>query len=240
MTNAFCNWREEDVVDLVYGNLSDEKQIQLHLHLNDCEHCAAVYREWSAILNPTEPLPLPSPTVKRRLLRRIALENWLSSMRTHLTAIYPAMRTAALLLCIVGLFSLHEGAVSPSELSPADLPRTAVTRDVSMVMDPHTVLHVVPVDSSDTKSYVWVNDASNEILILTEGLSPLTEKDYQVWFISQNRRSHVGLLRWKDGMAHLYFRGGELRQVENIAVSIEPKGGSFIPTGPDTIFVNLR
>lgn len=235
MTNAFCIWREEEIADLILGKLAEEKRVHLQRHLADCERCAALLRDWSAMLGPAESLPLPSPTLKRRLMRRIAFERWRSSITNRLRAGYLMTRAAVLLLCLAGLFALQRDSGSP-----ADLPKAAGIQDVTMVMDPHTVLHVVPVVHSNVKSYVWVNDTSNEMLILTEGLVPSEEVDYQVWFITQDRRSHVGLLHWQNGMAHLYFQGRELGQAENIAVSIEPKGGSYTPTGPDTIFVNLK
>ncbi|WP_126428473.1 anti-sigma factor domain-containing protein [Brevibacillus marinus] len=237
MSNA-CFWREEEMADLILGNLAEEKRVRLQRHLADCERCAALFRDWSAVLAPLDPRPQPSPSLKRRLLRRIACERWRSSILERLRTGSQVARAAVLLVCLVSLVGLF--AVQRENVVPADLPDASVTRDVAMVMDPHTVLHVVPIVPGNVKSYVWINDTSNEMLILTDGLVPSAEIDYQVWFITEDRRSHVGLLHWQDGMAHLYFRGGELRQVENIAVSIEPKGGSFRPTGPDAIFVNLR
>lgn len=234
MNNA-CFWREEEIADLLLGKLAAEKRVQLQRHLADCDRCAALVQDWSTLLAPSEPMPQPSLSLERRLLRRVAMERWISSLVDRLRANAWVWRTAVLLICIGSLFALQRESVAP----PA-LPDAAVTRDVAMVMDPHTVLYVVPVVPGNVKGYVWVNDTSNEMLILTEGLVPSAEIDYQVWFITKDRRFHVGLLHWQDGMAHLYFRGGELRQVENIAVSVEPKGGSFRPTGPDTIFVNLR
>lgn len=233
MNNA-CFWREEEIADLLLGKLEAEKRVQLERHVADCDRCAALLRDWSAILAPAEPKPHPSPSLKRRLLQRIVVERWISRLH-RLRASAWVWRAAVLLLCIGSLFVLQR-----ESLAPPVPPNAAVTRDVAMVKDPHTVLYVVPVVPGNVKSYVWVNDTSNEILILTEGLMPSAEYDYQVWLITKDKRFDVGLLHWQDGMARLYFQGGVLRQVENIAVSVEPKGGSFVPTGPDAIFVNLR
>ncbi|MBO8163355.1 MAG: anti-sigma factor [Brevibacillus sp.] len=236
MTNASCSWREEEVIDLVLGKLSADKEARLMLHLPHCQKCSASHREWSALLGDGASLPMPSPSIRHRLKRRITWSSRLTTIRRRIFA-KPAVRWAVpvLALCAASLLALPRGNPVPPEL-----PTEVLTREMSLVMDPHTVLHVVPVDSGHLKGYIWINNASNELLILTDGLSPLVEKDYQVWFITENRRSHVGLLGWKDGIAHLYFRGGELRQAENIAITIEPKGGSFSPTGPDTIFLNLK
>jgi hypothetical protein len=235
MTNTFCSWREEEIADLLMDKLTEEKRVQLNRHLLVCERCSALYREWSDVLSPAETLPSPSPTLKRRLMKRVAFDRWTATFIDRLRTASLATKAGLLALCLVGLFALQRDSVIPSAPPvAADLP------DVAMVMDPQTVLHVVPSAPGDAKFYVWVNDASNEMLILTKGLTPSAEIDYQVWLVTRGRRSHVGLLHWQNGMAHLYFQGGELGQAENVAVSIEPKGPVFRPTGPDAIFVNLR
>lgn len=237
MSNASCIWREEEIADYLLGRMAEGKRRDLQLHLLSCTRCAELHREWSAILEPSEamPMPTPSPTLKRRLLRRIAFERWLSWRKKDIGAAIAVKRAAVLFLCLMSLFFFQRDSGLPDERTlAANLP------NMDIVMDPHTVLHVASVVPSHAKSYVWVNNTSNEMLILTKGLAPLPETDYQVWFITEDRRSRVGLLRWENGIAQLYFQGGELGLVENIAVSVEPKGGSFTPTSPDAIFVNLR
>lgn len=237
MSNASCIWREEEIADYMLGRMAEEKRRQLQLHLASCTRCTELRREWSAILQPEEAMsmPTPSPTLKRRLMRRIAYERWFSRRKKKIEAAFAVRRTAVLFLCLMSLFFFQrDSGPSDERTLAAHLP------NMGIVMDPHTVLHVASVAPSHAKSYVWVNNTSNEMLILTKGLAPLPETDYQVWFITQDRRSRVGLLRWENGIAQLYFQGGELGLVENIAVSVEPKGGSFTPTSPDAIFVNLR
>lgn len=237
MSNASCIWREEEIADYLLGRMAEEKRRDLQFHLLSCSRCAELHREWSAILEPSEDMPMltPSPTLKRRLMRRISYERWFSRRKKEVKAAIPVRRAAVLFLGLMSLFFFQrDSGLSDEGALAAHLP------NMDIVMDPHTVLHVASVVPSHAKSYVWVNNTSNEMLILTKGLAPLPETDYQVWFITQDRRSRVGLLRWENGIAQLYFQGGELGLVENIAVSVEPKGGSFTPTSPDAIFVNLR
>jgi anti-sigma-K factor RskA len=189
-----------------------------------------------------KPFASPPPSIKRRLMRRIAWERrrpaWL---RSGLIAGSAVSAAAVLLFSLAGLSGLPEDGSKQAELPAPVLPAAAASiPEAAMVMNPDTVLHIVPVVHSNKKGYIWVNDASHEMLILTEGLTPSEENDYQVWFVKKEGRFRVGLLHWQNGMGHLYFRGSELGEVENIAVSHEPKGGSFVPTGPDAIFVNLR
>ncbi|WP_421616943.1 anti-sigma factor domain-containing protein [Brevibacillus sp. TJ4] len=234
MNRESCTWREENIADLAMGRLAHEERLRLEQHLLACSRCASLYREWSEVLSPADTLPSPPPALKRRLMRSISVRRSISSLY-RLRPRLLVLRVGVLALCLIGLFVLQRDSVSP-----ASVPEHEIFPDVTMVMDPETVLHVVPGVPNNAKFYVWVNDSSNEMLILSKDLVPSDEMEYKVWFITRGRRSHVGLLHWQNGMAHLYFQGGELGQVENIAVSIEPKG-SFLPaTGPDAIFVNLR
>lgn len=237
MSKASCVWSEEEVVDFAMGHLPKEKQAQFADHLKQCGDCAALYHDWMMLLSNRDEQQLPSPSLKRRLRRSVMVSNWITSLAGNLRAgKWAAAGTAALLL-LIGVSLYGQKNVTDS----AAAVKQQLLKERAMVMNPGTVLHeATPVNKSSSKAYVWINDDSNEMLFLAEGLDRLEEKDYQVWFIIENNRSKAGVLQWKDGMAHLYVQGGEIRRVENIAISIEPKGGSFIPTGPDAMFVKVK
>jgi anti-sigma-K factor RskA len=238
VSKANCGWLEEEVVDFAMGHLTAEKQAQFAAHLKQCGHCAAVYHEWMMLLSNRDEQQLPSSSVKRRLQRSVMISNWVSSLAGYLrSGKLAAAGGAVALLLLVGVSLYGQESFTDSTAAV----KQQLLKERAMVMDPETVLHeATPVNKSNIRGYVWINDDSNEMLFLAEGLDRLEEKDYQVWFIIENNRSKAGVLQWRDGMAHLYFQGGEIRRVENIAISIEPKGGSFIQTGPDAMFVKVK
>ncbi|MCF6094634.1 anti-sigma factor [Microaerobacter geothermalis] len=244
MTKPFCGWIEEEVVDFVLGKLSPTKQKQFKLHLESCHACAALYHEWSEILNNESIHQMqqaslnPSPSLKRRLRFHLILKKGLSFLSLHPSVSFSMIGFIVLVALVIGLFPNQN---QPSGNGNILAEQNQVFQEIPMMADPRTVRYeAVPVISSDIRGYVWVNDSSNEMLLLVKGLPPLSNNDYQVWFISANKRSNVGLLNLENQIAHLYFRGGKIEQVENIAVSIEPKGGSHTPTGPDTVYINLK
>ncbi|GAA4725012.1 anti-sigma factor domain-containing protein [Brevibacillus fulvus] len=240
MSNTYCHWREEDVVRFVLGQMTGPESSLFSGHLPDCETCAAVCKQWESLLQENTSEPGPSPELKDRLLASIAAEHrkaersgW--ARRFWRKPFYPAASFGLMLILLV----------AATVYSPAPVQQDRGERESwqggKIVNDPRTVLHLaVTTPPNQAKGYVWVNDDSEEILFLAEGLAPLREKDYQVWFIIRNNRLKAGVLQWNGQISHLYFHGGTIHQVEDIAVSIEPKGGSFIPTGPDTFYVKLR
>jgi anti-sigma-K factor RskA len=234
VNKAVCGWLEEDAVDFAQGRLTEGKRHAYREHLGECERCASLVAEWRTILGEKDTRLVPPPRVKRRLLRRYRLMAALAFVSRSFRpafAIPAAIAVASLLLAV----TMVPEATQDQQL------REELFNQNAMVNHPQTIMHqVVPVASTPIKGYVWTNDESNEMFILTEGLEKLAEKDYQVWFVAGHTRSNVGVLQWRGQMAHLYFHGMEMRRVENIAVSIEPKGGSQFPTGPDAIFVKIR
>ncbi|MBR8658331.1 anti-sigma factor [Brevibacillus sp. NL20B1] len=252
MADKHCGVYEEDVIDLVLGKHSAERSEELARHLQHCSRCAALHREWAVILDssgevgaPAERLQpaqetKPSPRLKTRLLRSIDMNNRLPRRR----AAALSSAAACVLLAAMAFVPLRGDEMERAEPSPVFISEPATSLFLTqnrIVNDPKTVLHqAVPVMRTNVRGYVWINDMSNELLILAEGLDPLEEKDYQVWFIIGDSRANAGVLQWKGRMAHLYVHDGDIRRVTNIAVSIEPKGGSFSPTGPEAMIVNIR
>jgi hypothetical protein len=252
VSDKHCGVNEEDVIDLVLGKHSAGRSEELAGHLHHCSRCSALHREWSAILGgsgeagePGElhslaPRTEPSSRLKKRLLHSVDALNRRPWRRR--AAILSS--AACVLLAVLALVPLKGDVMDrgePVAVFPDEPATSLFLKQNRIVNDPKTVLHqAVPVMRTNVRGYVWINDMSNELLLLAEGLDPLEEKDYQVWFIIGDSRANAGVLQWKGRMAHLYFHGGDIRRVKNIAVSIEPKGGSFSPTGPEAMFVNIR
>nr|WP_245203677.1 anti-sigma factor [Ammoniphilus resinae] len=143
-----------------------------------------------------------------------------------------AFTAAALCLLLISGLVLKGLFMSPKE---------EMKKEMAFVMDPKTVQYQVkPKEHRNVKGYVWVNPESNELLLLVNGIQPISEKDYQVWIIYNRERSNGGLIQWRNGMGLLYVQPPNVTQIENIAVTVEPKGGSNLPTAPDAMLVDLK
>ena len=49
----------------------------------------------------------------------------------------------------------------------------------------------------------------------------------------------MGLLHLENGAGQLYKQTKEVKRADTFRISIEPKGGSVYPTGPDFLFIHL-
>lgn len=87
---------------------------------------------------------------------------------------------------------------------------------------------------------VWLNAETEELFIVLQNLSWSYEQDYQAWLMGDQRFINIGLLEHQNGLGHLYRKMKEIKGAEFIRVSIEPKGGSMYPTGPDFLILQLQ
>ncbi|MBO8171770.1 MAG: anti-sigma factor [Bacillaceae bacterium] len=239
MNKQPCTWSEQDIIDFILRKLPADRFRQLETHLPECDVCRERHQEWLTMLQPAEEIAMPSPRLKRKLKRRFLLQKWFSHWRRP-SFIIPAVSLAVIVLIMPVLKPFQPEPDRPL----ASFQNGEVLQDnMTLVMDPHTVQYeVMTLDTPEARGYVWVNPETGELLFLVKGINPPVEKDYQVWFITddhRNIRANAGLLNTTNDMAHLYFRGTEVSRAVHIAVSLEPKGGSDYPTGPDTMFVPL-
>lgn len=115
-------------------------------------------------------------------------------------------------------------------------------RKAELVNDPETNrFHITPVaTTNDVNGAVYVNDVTNELFMHVQGLPPVVEKDYQLWLVHENDDMNSELLEIEDKEAILYYKGDELGDIVLLRVSLERKGGSDEPKGPNTFFVDLK
>lgn len=190
----------------------------------------------SAASRPGAGRAMPGPWLRRRMFAQVVLRKLrllLRPRRYWISAAF-AMAAFALVWC---LFATERQSPPITPASDRE-----IIREMDIAMRPQTVKYaLLPSPSAgEARGFAWVNKPEGELLILIEGLAPAEDQDYQAWFISGSDRSNVGLLRWSNGKAHLYYRGKAVESAENIAVSLEPKGGSYRPTGPDAVWGSLE
>jgi len=87
---------------------------------------------------------------------------------------------------------------------------------------------------------VWLNDRTGELLVMLEGMVPSDERDVQAWLIIREGWLSLGLLKFPEGyQGHLYVRSIWREDREAVALTLEPKGGSLLPTAPESTIVRL-
>lgn len=227
---------EELLIDFVRSQLDENKKEEIQAHINRCERCAANVKEWQLLLKPDDELDVAaSPYVKARIDRSIEQlsEPKITKSKKPIFAFISGV--AVILLCI-GLYA----NIRTQDLT-YEVRQNEEIEEASLVLQPDTNrLDIIPVaNDQDISGNVWINDATNEMLVEVQGLTHLTTNDYQLWVIHTNDRYRSELLKLENGMARVYYRGEDVAGLKLIKASVEPLGGSEQPTGPETFYVDF-
>lgn len=199
-----------------------------------------------------------SPGLRRSLLLRAGV--YAFARRTGRAWRAAAKRPALAASCGLGaavvatLLLLHPFATdgskdAGSELSPAGYARLHEPEGASVLSEPDTVVYQsgeggrpgmaigLPGGAKET---LWLNARTHELFLLMEGLLPSARTDVQAWARSGATNANLGLLSFHDSRAHLYAANVRPEEWESVLLTIEPKGGSAMPTRPETVSIPLR
>ncbi|MET3549141.1 hypothetical protein ABID47_005778 [Paenibacillus favisporus] len=180
--------------------------------------------------------PGPSASLgrKMRLLARLrSLEKGFVRRRRYLV---PAAAAAVVAGCVVaGLFSFkHREMPSADSIDQAFTSKIAVMQSANY--DQYRIPPLPPLHGSGG---VWIDRDSGEMLIVIEGLQPPEEKAYQVWLQHEQRSVSMGMLMTGKAEGKGYYYGYGTMDPDQIVISLEPKGGSRVPTGPEALRVSV-
>ncbi|WP_274650768.1 anti-sigma factor [Paenibacillus humicola] len=243
-------YREEDWIDWLLGHKSPVEFASMHEHLSVCPQCRNTAAEWRPLLQNAE-MPeayaepsaiMPSESVRRSLRAHVATRGLLrrlhSGLFRHKGWAAGLIAAAVLLLCLTGLFRTVYVPKEQRDLYVAEHEPDAV----SFLNDPRTAsFRVQSLNDEVGDGYVWFNDSSREVFVLLEGVLPSDSHVLQAWAVNGSGHANLGLLRHDEvSKAHFYFKGDELAKVDNIALTVEPSGGSRMPTSPDAIVFRLQ
>ncbi len=157
---------------------------------------------------------------------------------------------AMVLLAVFALRGLLPDAGATHEASalpPMTYAQLHVPEGAAMMAQPDTkMIAVAPAWLPDAPEsvgkrtvMVWMNGRTKEMFVLFEGVLPAGSRDVQAWAKIRQVQTNLGLLEFHQAQGHLYSHGRSLADVEELAFTIEPKGGSLRPTAPETARVKL-
>ncbi|GIO98069.1 hypothetical protein J14TS5_31550 [Paenibacillus lautus] len=178
---------------------------------------------------------LPPKRVRSRLMRAAYIRSLQGRLRIKKDVVLQALSGALLILLIAGLFNLkgNEGQTH------AAFEHTVSQRIADMQSEDTERYVIQPVEPFYGNGSVWLKRRSGEMLIVVNGLHSLEEKDYQVWLQDEDRLSSAGFMLVQDPQGKSYYYGFGAEKAKRIVVSMEPKGGSRRPTGPEAVLVNM-
>ncbi|MBB6730471.1 anti-sigma factor [Cohnella zeiphila] len=196
----------------------------------------------------------PPPSATSRLKRRLRTavvwygigRKW--SARWRAAAQRPAWLTLAgtgvALVLFAGLLLVNRSGGESGTVSPERYAELHEPNGAAVMSRPDTVVYKLdrgsPGTSADTKETVWINVRTHEMFLLLEGMLPSDSLDVQAWAQSDGGNANLGLLQFHQNQAHLYSRNVRPELWKALLLTIEPKGGSRLPTTPQTASIRLN
>jgi len=265
MNDSRCGVPEERWIDWHLKRLPADAAEAMERHLLHCADCRRVCGQWAQWLG-TEEVDAtgerepggraetaglyPSERVYRSLRREVVKRGLRNrALRRPLWWIGGAAVTV-LLLAGIALRGLLPDAGVPQEaaaLPPMTYAQLHVPEGAAMMAQPDTkMVAIVPAGLPDAPEsigkrtvMVWMNGRTKEMFVLFEGVLPAGSRDIQAWGRIKQVQTNLGLLEFHQSQGHLYSHDRSLADVEELAFTIEPKGGSLRPTAPETARVKL-
>lgn len=259
---------EEKLVDYVMNRLGETDRLRVAGHVAQCARCAEKLREWELLMQVPEMQSLclprqdaavmdegiavlqeqrsarqvretlePPARLGRRLKARASLRSLRIKVWHNRRFIFPGAAAAALAIFLfVGLFTFKHQADPSSE----SIERQVSTKIAFMQSADYDKYSIAPLPPLHGPGGVWLNPDSGELLIVMDGLTPSEEKDYQVWLQHEQQSFSAGMMLTRNLQGKGYYYGFGIMNPDRIVISLEPKGGSRVQTGPEAVRINVN
>lgn len=226
---------EEKIIDYALGNIAQNNIHDLEEHIQSCPKCRESLNNWQGIFD-EEIAEKPSADLDEKIWSRVV--NQTTPVRKNRKPlIFTIGSAAAIILLAIGLIYYRQ-SITPA---PYQVAHNEEINTDEILFTPETrQMEVIPVaDFNDVQGNLWVNDTRKEMLLEVDGLIQHTDYDYQLWIIYNNNDIDGEVLPIYNGSSKIYFKGMDIQEFKKIKASLEPTGGSEIPTGPETFVIPL-
>lgn len=226
-----CNFQSDArIIDFILGNLDSREATILAAHFQQCHQCHATFLSWQETLSVEE--TMPSSSLKKRVFhsfkKKAKKKKWRFSDLKPITL--QSAGLAVIGIALISIFLFH-----PDQSNPIN------HNESLLVMDDATdIYEFEPPMALNSKGYAMVNNHTSEIYLFIDGLSPIENKDFQAWIKTQNGLYNAGIIQLLDGKGQIYQQRGPSGKVEYIIVSLEPKGGSQLPSNKNSHLINVK
>lgn len=227
---------EQKLIDYILGNNSTKEQNQIQHHINNCTKCITNLEKWQRILTVKDgEKALPTPWAKEEVWKKMnAIDkkfSWTSRLGLGIGSL--------------SLFSILILSVFLLKHTPEDPIHVTQNEDKQIelfVNKPDTQqLNIIPVShEKPLNGNLWVNNLTEQMLLEVDGFTQLINQDYQLWIIYTDENVQGVIIPIQDGSARLFMENMDVNNFKHIKASVEPKGGSSFPTGPDAFIVEFN
>lgn len=225
---------EEAILDYVRGNLDEYQENFITHHINECKSCKTTYELWTTIFQDLSTELTPPSHLKKSLMRKIKKKHYKNSR----PAFVIFSMSFALIMLLIGY------TINPTHRTPNPKPQSFITYQNTaqpfLISEDTDIYEITPDMNQPIKGYAWINNQSNEMMLLVDGLHPISLNDYQAWIKTTNELKNAGVIKIRGQKGQLYIKDNVINNLEHIIVSKEPLGGSETPTDPNPFLIKLN
>jgi len=255
-----CGVPDERWIDYHLGKLPPAASDALRRHTEGCSACRLACRQWAEWLGTEDESEsedrkiAPSMKIYRSLRGRMVVRSVMRKTKRHAGRLATVCACAALIVAAVcGLFRYSSGSVDTpyaTALKPQAYAALHEPNGAKLMDRPGTRVYSLSVPAAWSKTSsaarpqpnvtVWINSDTEELFVLLDGMLGSDGRDVQAWGGSTNDSlTSLGVLEFHSSQAHLYSHLRETSLLDSLRFTIEPKGGSALPTSPDSALVRL-
>lgn len=226
------NFSEELIIDYLLGETGDEAGLKQHL--DHCPHCQQLHDQWKPFFaKEAEAQIRPPARLKKRLLHTIRADQRKPFFHFLTRSTLPARFSFVVIVLLLGSW------LTISQVQKKSLQHSAEEPPLFLMNEETTLYEITPEDNTAIKGYAWINNDSNELMLLVDGLHPVSINDYQAWIRSTTDLKDAGLIQVNGAQGQLYLQDDIVNQLDHIILSKEPRGGSVKPTDPNPFLIKL-
>jgi len=226
---------EQKLIDFTLGQLNELESNVVKLHMEQCPRCHERMNHWAKIVSVETNLATFTLDKKEDVWKKIQqnIEGKKKRQSNMFLKLCSVAASAVLLIGLANLYSIN------NKLTMEDLQEQPAT---TFLENPDTrQFNIVPISQRDNiNGGIWINNVTKELLIEINGLANLESQDHQLWIIYKNEDMQGAIIPTKNGSSKMYMQGMDINEFKMIKASVEPKGGSLYPTGPETFLVEIK
>ncbi|OQP07006.1 anti-sigma factor [Geobacillus sp. 46C-IIa] len=236
---------ETKIVDWMLGTLPEQEKEAVSSHLRQCASCQNALKAWEAIGMKATSRPGEPPSAMKEQIWAKAEAQKRAKRVQHRFRWASGLAGAAL---VAFLFFFRSSFSGDERVVPHE-PSNDHYRYVVVEAPPERIVHHpetkrFPIEPlahfEQLNGTIWLNDDTKEMVMEVEGLKPFAARDYQLWIVYTDNEMKGELLTIRHGTSRILITGEDVKRFKQIKASLEPKGGSVTPTGPETFIVDLK
>ena len=220
------------------GALGAQDAALLEAHLKTCASCRnelAAYRKVGDNLLLALPPQAPPAALRQRLQRHLPSARKVDRPRWNWSFGQLAMGLALVLLLAMNLLSFIQ--LQSIQHQQAQLARQSQTSQIALAMLAYPGVQTIPIDANGITGSLLLDKDRNIAVLIAWNLPQLkNNQTYQAWFTDQKgERTSAAIFNPEPDLPFTsvsIIPPNDLSNFTGLGVTIEPAGGSKLPTGP--------